>query len=444
MQGNISYSSATGDLSGSTTSYYQGGLAGVGYKGDIINSYATGNVTGKFGIGGLVANFSNGDIINCYAMGNLSITVFGSSYFMGGLVGFTGVAGVVSNVNIIDSYAAPQRIVTSCFNAGCCETGGLFGVKGSSFSYISSYYDSDNLTCSCCRTMGSESWAHMIDTVWLTAQGWSFNDANWSTVYHNTYYPPLSFQNITVGGADRYWVGTGSTNWNNINNWAYTSGGAGGAGVPGFGNDVYFDSGNGNCTIDANVNIKSLSISPGYTGDFNASSYDITVSDNVTFAGSANFYLGSSFWAIGGDFNYSEIFNQDHYNSTFYAETSVIKMTGSGKRIIGDRAHDLRTLWITGDISIPSYYPSVTDFVDIRGNLTLDGSIDVPCCGYNDNDQFLRATESVIDINSGGILTGSGSFVTTRNVSITNLDGVFNISNVVLRANFPSLFPPKI
>ena len=39
---------------------------------------------------------------------------------------------------------------------------------------------------------------------------------------------------------DRYWVGT-DTNWHDDNNWALTSGGAGGAGIPTGSDDVYFD-----------------------------------------------------------------------------------------------------------------------------------------------------------------------------------------------------------
>ncbi len=43
--------------------------------------------------------------------------------------------------------------------------------------------------------------------------------------------------------ANRFWVGdiVGGDNWNNANAWAAASGGAGGAGVPVAGDDVYFD-----------------------------------------------------------------------------------------------------------------------------------------------------------------------------------------------------------
>ena len=50
--------------------------------------------------------------------------------------------------------------------------------------------------------------------------------------------------------AARYWVATRTSNWNNPANWSTTSGGAGGATVPGASGAVTFDiNGQGNCTM---------------------------------------------------------------------------------------------------------------------------------------------------------------------------------------------------
>jgi len=86
--GDISYSHATGDVSGV---YDTGGLVGdLDEEGSIRNSYATGNVTAtgfdgwwRSGWGGLVGEFE-GIIENSYATGNVL-----ADYHAGSLVGFT-------------------------------------------------------------------------------------------------------------------------------------------------------------------------------------------------------------------------------------------------------------------------------------------------------------------------------------------------------------------
>ena len=90
----------------------------------------------------------------------------------------------------------------------------------------------------------------------------------------------------TVFSANFYWVASSSSNWNNAANWSTTSGGAGGAGVPGNADFVYFNSnGLGNCVVDINVTIEGVSIN-GYTStiDLNGNSFVINGASNCTFA----------------------------------------------------------------------------------------------------------------------------------------------------------------
>ena len=69
-------------VSGSSGSYYAGGLVGFNYGGSISNCYSTGAVSGSgYSVGGLVG-LNSGSISNCYSTG----TVSGSQY-VGGLVG---------------------------------------------------------------------------------------------------------------------------------------------------------------------------------------------------------------------------------------------------------------------------------------------------------------------------------------------------------------------
>ena len=90
--GTVSNSYATGSVS--VTGSYVGGLVGINnnsFGGMVINSYATGKVTGNNYVGGLVGYNTGGNISNTYAVGSVS----GSSY-VGGLVG-KNYSGSISN-----------------------------------------------------------------------------------------------------------------------------------------------------------------------------------------------------------------------------------------------------------------------------------------------------------------------------------------------------------
>ena len=102
--------------------------------------------------------------------------------------------------------------------------------------------------------------------------------------------------------ANRYWVASFAGTWNDTFNWSTTSGGFGGASVPGASDDVFFDgNGTGDCTIDVNVSVLTVSISSGYTGTLDAVTFDLTSSGN--FSDSAGRILfGSGTWTIGGNF----------------------------------------------------------------------------------------------------------------------------------------------
>ncbi len=83
LRSSISTSHATGDVTG--TGNRVGGLAGSYNPGrgyDLVNCYATGNVTGVWRVGGLVGYLHNSKIADSYATGDVD----GES-FIGGLVG---------------------------------------------------------------------------------------------------------------------------------------------------------------------------------------------------------------------------------------------------------------------------------------------------------------------------------------------------------------------
>ena len=90
--GDIINSYASGTVSGN---WYVGGLVGESH-GSIINSYVTGDVSGTNNIGGLVGRNARGSIINSYASGTVK-----GNWYVGGLVGRNDGGSI-----IISSYAA--------------------------------------------------------------------------------------------------------------------------------------------------------------------------------------------------------------------------------------------------------------------------------------------------------------------------------------------------
>jgi len=83
-----------------------------------------------------------------------------------------------------------------------------------------------------------------------------------------------------------YWVApSGAQVWNDPQNWSLTSGGSGGAGVPGLGDDVFFDSnGAGDCFIDiSGLEVESLTFESGFGGSIDLGSSTLSTQQIVNF-----------------------------------------------------------------------------------------------------------------------------------------------------------------
>jgi len=99
--------------------------------------------------------------------------------------------------------------------------------------------------------------------------------------------------------ASRYWVG-GSGTWDalNILNWSATSGGSGGATVPGAADDVFFDANSGAATVTIGVgynpSISKLTLT-GFTGVL---AYG---SQNISLGGTGTIYTGATTFSVTGN-----------------------------------------------------------------------------------------------------------------------------------------------
>jgi len=108
--------------------------------------------------------------------------------------------------------------------------------------------------------------------------------------------------------ANRFWISIANSNWNNTANWSTTSGGAGGASVPAAADIAIFDgaaTGNGNCTLDAVVNVAGLQLNAGYGGSYIQGGFAITVgASNAVFSG-GTFTGGSANITFNGNYTLS-------------------------------------------------------------------------------------------------------------------------------------------
>jgi hypothetical protein len=148
-KGNISNSYSTGNVSGESD---VGGLVGQNY-GTVSNSYSTGNVTGNYDVGGLVATNDDGNISNSYSTGNVSGEsdvgglvgqnegTVSNSYSTGNVTGNYDVGGLVGtndDGNISNSYSTGN--VTGEENV----VGGLVGFNDNGGSVSDSYWDRES------------------------------------------------------------------------------------------------------------------------------------------------------------------------------------------------------------------------------------------------------------------------------------------------------------
>ncbi|PAF33321.1 GLUG motif-containing protein [Paenibacillus sp. 7516] len=170
----IEYSYATGNVF-SIEGTNLGGLIGSG-GGNIQQSYATGNITSEGGsfpqIGGLVGRSDFGKILNSYATGQISGNA--NSTLFGGLV------GSFYQGDIVNSYAAVQVPTTGSNN------GGLLGTEGYGI-ITNSYYDTEVANQSDTGKGEPKSTAEMKSKA--TFVDWDFNSI-W-TINEGDDYPRL-------------------------------------------------------------------------------------------------------------------------------------------------------------------------------------------------------------------------------------------------------------
>lgn len=224
--------------------------------------------------------------------------------------------------------------------------------------------------------------------------------------------------------ATYYWIG-GNGNWNatSTTNWASTSGGAGGAGVPGTGDDVVFDA-NSDAGSPFTVTITGTSAAPAVCRDFDAntgSALDQTMT--LSMGSTAQLDCYGSLTLPATNFTWS---------GTAPSSTSLSQLnflaTTTGKTVT------------TNGVSVPN---TRVRFVGIGGGWTLGSALTVS--GANTTLDILNGTFDTANFNlSSGRFNGSstgtrsitfGSSIVTLSSSVSTVFDFSNTTNLTFNAN---------
>lgn len=207
-----------------------------------------------------------------------------------------------------------------------------------------------------------------------------------------------------------YWVGS-TTQWSAGANWALSSGGTGGWGKPMDGDDVIFDGGDvSNCTVDeSTADLGSLTFQVGYTGDFDAASYTITISGNFTCAmtsGSFNLGAGATWIIDGGTWDTTA-----KGNSCSWTHTSSTIQFDNTCTIKGRDNADFDSVTISNATTL---HADTSTRQEAWGTLTVTGTFTI-------NALWGQFGGDVI-VGAAGSLTGSSGFY-VRSATLTNTSG---------------------
>ncbi|MCK5847247.1 MAG: T9SS type A sorting domain-containing protein [Bacteroidales bacterium] len=266
---------------------------------------------------------------------------------------------------------------------------------------------------------------------------------------------------FSSNAANRYWISGSSANWNNTINWSTSSGGSGGASIPGSSDYVYFDAnGTGVCTLVADITVATMKMT---AGTLNTSTYNFLVSGpyscifsggtingnntfNISLTGTAArvTFSGTTFnpdihvvspqiMLSGSTFNGTSYFEKNGAGSNTgaggntFVGNCTIKNTGSAYFNLGNNGDDTFSADLTVDNSSTSnvfiaYNNSTTT---IAGNLIVNSNGN---CGSTS----ISHTASSVNITGNctvNINTSSTSKMYLGYDNAINIGGNLNITN---------------
>lgn len=229
---------------------------------------------------------------------------------------------------------------------------------------------------------------------------------------------------VGVFGQNRFWVAGSPGNWNDPANWSTTSGGAGGASVPGAGNTPVFDAnGLGNCNLDVAPTVAGITVN-GYTGTIDL------IGNNLTTTG-INLFTTGTISNSGGaaevtlNTTGTTTFNGTLFNaningstgrlflsgSTFNGTVSITKTDNNTDTGTGGNAFN-NSLVIshlgTGELRLGNTNPDIFSSLTINVNNTGDVSVSRTSAG-----NILNENTTVNYNSTGDLFFGANGGTTT-------------------------------
>ncbi|HOR57373.1 MAG TPA: hypothetical protein PLV82_01725, partial [bacterium] len=236
------------------------------------------------------------------------------------------------------------------------------------------------------------------------------------------------------GTADTcYWVGdTSPAVWNDASHWADSSGGTGGTCdggvVPNSDDDVIFDgNGTNGVTVNADVDINSLTMTSGYTGTFDNATNDQTVevAGDVVMDNSQT-DMGDATWTVGGDFDNQHV-------TTFNKNASTVVMTGTSKEILSN-SKQFYNLTIANGASVTQ--PTTSAHVQVYGGIFhVIGTYSIA----DDKNTYVYGAE--LKVASTGSITGNGTLRITGGSKISQKDGTIDVANLHIFDDHGASYP---
>lgn len=233
--------------------------------------------------------------------------------------------------------------------------------------------------------------------------------------------------------ANRFWVlGTGTWDASDTTHWSTTSGGSGGASVPGTGDAAVFDanSGGGTVTVNTDFTIQSLTMG-AFTGtlDFatnnNSPTFNVSTTNvSLTGTGTRTLNMGSGTWTLAGN------------NSTIWDCTTATNLTlnaGTSTIVCGATASQAQRTFAGGGKT----YGTLT----INGAATFANNAPFSITGSNTFATVNITSPIWIRLPGGGTttITNAISWAGSSSSNAIMLDGGTGATSTISSANNGSL-----
>ncbi len=316
-----------------------------------------------------------------------TVTFNGSSPDLIGSTTFYGLASTIPNQAMTFQAGSTTGVTGFLTIAG--TAGNLIDFRSSSPGTRWSLINTGTNTVSFVDTQDSDaSWGRTIRA--MTGGVDSGNNLNW-----------------TFTDAYRYWASAVTSVWNSTNSWSFTSGGSIGASPPASSHTVVFDGADGYVgvsSMNAVVNISTLSITSGYSGTLNTIGSALTISSAIVQTG-GTISLGTSVVTLQGDLNLS--------GGTFQPSQSTTTLSGTKNQSLSSNFRRLGHLLVNK----AGGTASLTDGMGLEGHLTVT-------LGTLDTDGYSISVGSNVLINGGTLTLDNSTMTVTR--GWTRSSGSFN------------------